>query len=102
MPKDSVSSVVHDTLNQPIPGNPDAARAVPIASPLQVTVGWTPAKAPYPQVRVSTHAADNATAVRLVDQQRRAGLDVLLDRDGINRLIRALRKARDAAYGSDA
>lgn len=25
-----------------------------------------------------------------------------LDRDGINRLIRSLRKARDAAYGSDA
>lgn len=27
--------------------------------------------------------------------------DVVLDREGINRLIRALRKARDAKYGRD-
>ena len=30
------------------------------------------------------------------------GVFMSLDRDGINRLIRTLRKARDAAYGSDA
>lgn len=30
------------------------------------------------------------------------GLYVQLDRPGINRLIRLLRKARDAAYGADA
>ena len=30
------------------------------------------------------------------------GLYVNLDRDGINRLIRALRKARDRAFGADA
>lgn len=30
------------------------------------------------------------------------GWQLSLDRAGINRLIRALRKARDAAYGSDA
>ena len=30
------------------------------------------------------------------------GVFLALDRDGINRLIRSLRKARDAAYGSDA
>jgi hypothetical protein len=30
------------------------------------------------------------------------GWHVTLDRDGINRLIRALRRARDAAFGSDA
>lgn len=30
------------------------------------------------------------------------GWFVTLDRDGINRMIRALRKARDAAFGADA
>lgn len=30
------------------------------------------------------------------------GWFVTLDRDGINRLIRSLRRARDAAYGADA
>lgn len=30
------------------------------------------------------------------------GWHVTLDRDGLNRLIRALRKARDAAFGADA
>lgn len=30
------------------------------------------------------------------------GWHVTLDRDGINRAIRALRKARDAAFGADA
>jgi len=30
------------------------------------------------------------------------GIHVELDREGINRVIRALRKARDQAYGSDA
>lgn len=30
------------------------------------------------------------------------GWRVTLDRDGINRTIRALRKARDAAFGADA
>jgi hypothetical protein len=29
------------------------------------------------------------------------GFFVLLNRDGVNRAIRALRKARDAAYGKD-
>lgn len=30
------------------------------------------------------------------------GWHVTLDRDGINRLIRALRRARDSAFGADA
>lgn len=36
------------------------------------------------------------------DDLTRPGVFSQLDRDGINRLIRALRKARDAAFGSDA
>lgn len=32
----------------------------------------------------------------------RPGFFVSLDRDGINRLIRTLRRARDAAFGADA
>lgn len=39
-----------------------------------------------------------------VDEPTRArkGYFVQLDRDGVNQLIRTLRRARDAAYGSDA
>ena len=34
--------------------------------------------------------------------EREQAVAVCLDRDGINRLIRSLRKARDRAFGSDA
>ncbi len=40
---------------------------------------------------ISTQASDHVT-----------GMFATFDREGINRLIRTLRKARDAAYGSDA
>ena len=35
-------------------------------------------------------------------EQPSDGVFMSLDRDGINRLVRSLRKARDAAFGSDA
>lgn len=42
------------------------------------------------------------TVQKDMDGWPRPGFWVDLDRDGINRLIRILRKARDAAYGADA
>lgn len=54
-------------------------------------VGWS--RNTYVQVGVRTEDENkHPDAVRFTD----------LDRDGINKLIRILRKARDQAYGSDA
>jgi hypothetical protein len=55
-------------------------------------VGWS--RGTYVQlgVRAENENDDADGTVRFTD----------LDRDGINRLIRTLRKARDQAYGTDA
>lgn len=71
----------------------DPSRVVPDP---YLHVGWT---------RDASHVEVAALAGGDYDEgggQRRPGLYVQLDRDGINRLIRTLRKARDAAYGTDA
>lgn len=61
-----------------------------------VTVGWGRESQ---HVQVATLAGGDYDEV---GGNERPGLYVQLDRDGINRLIRSLRKARDAAFGSDA
>lgn len=57
-----------------------------------VHVGWT--KGRYVEVGVATFDPSR--------EMPTGGVFMSLDRDGCNRLIRSLRKARDAAYGSDA
>jgi hypothetical protein len=70
-------------------------------------VGWEPDK--YVQVGIQTHGdlpivkmlspdADEAEPVNLAEF---TGLWGTFDRSGVNRLIRALRRARDQAYGKD-
>lgn len=56
-----------------------------------VNVGWSLGG----EVQVAT--VDDAQPMGTVE----SGLYVTLDRDGINKLIKALRKARDQAYGKD-
>lgn len=67
-----------------------------------LAVGWT--KAPTGVVQVGLTAGPSAT-IR-IDEGATVGdtnsLWLDLDRAQINMLIRSLRKARDAAYGSDA
>lgn len=62
-----------------------------------IEVGWG---------RDSGHVQLGTIVLDVADQRvkdvTRDGMYVQLDRDGINRLIRSLRKARDAAFGSDA
>jgi hypothetical protein len=63
--------------------------------PFEVQVGWD-----------KTGSYDEAVQVATVDatldmHSAESGWWVGLDRDGCNRLIRALRKARDGAYGRD-
>lgn len=56
-----------------------------------IEVGWS--RNTYVQLGVRSETEDDhPDAVRFSD----------LDREGINKLIRALRKARDQAYGADA
>lgn len=82
----------------------------------QVSVGWQRERdvqvgvvlrsADYTEARTSSTAISTpppqtwstASAAERLD----GGQWVTLNRDGLNRLIRALRKARDAAFGADA
>lgn len=86
-----------------------------------VIVAWQPDK--YVQVGIETHDGEpvaeklwerglppnvTVTGSNLTDAQpesftlaRFTGLWGTFDRDGVNRLIRALRRARDQAYGKD-
>lgn len=61
---------------------------------MQVEVGWT---RNLPGITVGTV---NPEAGDVHDPA--TGWHVPLDRDGVNRLIRSLRKARDQAFGADA
>ena len=67
--------------------------------------------APFAEVGWCRHKYDGMSHVQVgvlaggdVDENtgQRPGFFVSLDRDGINRMIRALRRARDAAFGADA
>lgn len=60
-----------------------------------IHVGWS--REPG-HVELATRAGGDYDEV----DEHRPGIFAQLDRAGINRLIRALRKARDAAYGADA
>lgn len=70
--------------------------AVAEGSPAKIKVGWS---REAEHVEVATVAPDDRT---LRPTPEGNGWFVQLDRAGLNRLIRTLRKARDAAYGSDA
>lgn len=59
-------------------------------SQLGLSVGWN--EIGWVQLHMTPHDAETTGDWSIVD----------LDRDAINRTIRALRKARDRAYGADA
>lgn len=67
--------------------------------------------APFAEVSWCRHRDDGSHHVQIATlaggdyneaETPRPGFYVSLDRDGINRAIRTLRRARDAAFGSDA
>jgi len=73
-----------------------------------VVVGWESEK--FVQVGIQTHngqpfakvlGEDETGYERVPAMANFAGLWGTFDRGGINRLIRALRRARDQAYGKD-
>lgn len=70
--------------------------AVANGSPTRVRVGWS---REAEHVEIATIAPDEMT---LRPTPEGNGWFVQLDRGGLNRLIRTLRKARDQAYGQDA
>lgn len=82
----------------------DTDLSTPKEESMYVHVGWSK----YGFVQVATVAPKGAIAPFDEEQGRHiiaGGLEpgwfVSLDRDGINALIRNLRKARDAAFGRD-
>lgn len=69
---------------------------------LRVQVGWSPA--PTGTVQVASVHTDSPIdwPEGQTPNGKFDGWHATLDRDGLNRLIRALRDARDAAFGVDA
>lgn len=93
MPKENIYSRY---ANETVPvlgpdGNPTGDRIV--AEDTRIHVGWNNDHVEIAVLNPSAPSMDG-TAV--------PGWFVQLDRDGINRLIRTLRKARDQAFGADA
>lgn len=75
------------------PRDGDARRNYPVLRRAAI-VGWS---------RESGHVEVGVDALNISTQSGVVtGMFATFDRDGLNRLIRSLRKARDAAYGSDA
>lgn len=63
-----------------------------------VQVGWSPQT-----VQLGVTSRDDKNLKEMLENpELYTGLWSNLDRNGINRLIRLLRKARDGAFGSDA
>ena len=91
MPKEKINGVSLDVQVGWIPNE--------TASVWIVTAGGTP-------LRDMVHAWQNDDGDTHIDDRgrfiRSDGIGTELDRAGINRMIRMLRKARDAAYGADA
>lgn len=100
MPKETIKSCKAFTINKPIPGRPDVTYALPVEDVIHV--GWSNFTDGWVQVASlrSETIPDGPAGPAHLSQP--VGLYVNLDRKGINDLIRALRKARDRTFGSDA
>lgn len=64
-----------------------------------VEVGWTKGNSVEVSVVLARHEELKESAIPVAPN---GGYTANLSRDGLNRLIRALRKARDRAFGADA
>lgn len=77
-----------------------------------VRVGWSKGEGDHVQIATAVPADSKKVRILFYDEETKnwneydpiedQGLFVQLDRFGINRLIRTLRKARDDAFGADA
>ena len=84
----------------------------PVTSDAYVRVGWSKDGSEHVQLATAVTAESKRVRIQFFDEESKGwhdydpiednGLFVQLDRHGINRLIRTLRKARDDAFGSDA
>ncbi len=78
-----------------------------VSKGFRAEVKWTPGQAHQPDGWVQLATVNQASTLTLDSElpgdtpQKFDGWHVTLDREGINRLIRSLRRARDAAYGRD-
>jgi hypothetical protein len=91
MPKENINGVTMEALRAEVSWRADNGEGTGY---VQLATVHTSSPATMPGEK--QHDDDNPEPVTLV------GWHVDLDREGCNRAIRALRKARDAAYGADA
>lgn len=69
--------------------------------PTHLHIGWTKDGSEHVEVSVQNQAIADQCAAEGHPHDSRSGWFVQLDRSGINRAIRALRQARDDAFGRD-
>ena len=67
-----------------------------------IKIGWSPGTVQIGLETLDFPSLLDALKVNYEDSKMAKSIWSSLDREGINRLIRLLRKARDNAYGADA
>ncbi len=93
MPKDNIDDMVCDGFRVEV----GWSGAIPGERDGHVQVAATNAHSRFRWDQLPPSESDDPDCAGVFD-----GWHVTLDREGINRLIRSLRKARDAAFGTDA
>lgn len=113
MPKENINCIAMNALRAEVSWRPDNGDGTGY---VQLATVHTDSPATIPAEKTVTVAASNdatgealaqvgatvAPAPPVTVVERLDGWHITLDREGCNRAIRALRKARDAAFGADA
>lgn len=112
MPKENINCIVMDYLRAEVSWRPDNGEGtgyVQLATVHTDSPATIPAQPPETvgsesAVTIPAQATTTAAAapVSVELRERLDGWHITLNRDQCNRAIRALRKARDAAFGADA
>lgn len=109
MPKETIRDTYYGMTYPIIEGQPVTVGSTTAPSYIDVdpggsTVGFSQPEYRYVAVRWDRTGIVTVDTADAIDRGVEGvfGPHVHLDRDGINRLIRALRKARDQAFGADA
>jgi hypothetical protein len=82
----------------------EKSTGLPGDTPARVEVGWTASGGGHVQIATCSDNLENLRALGKAaapEQEDWRGIFMVLDRDGINELIRNLRIARDKAFGRD-
>lgn len=104
MPREQITFAKIPVVRSPLPGDPVRELTPATEMDPELHVSWMPSRTGFGHVQVALEC-DTEWADRLLadnDDERAFIYAPVMSRDDINKMIRVLRRARDAAYGSDA